>query len=128
MSAPVSGLLILDVPRLPTPVPGLSPAELAGRTTRSIGQALVSRSSDVEDATWRQYLHRGGEALIELGPMRNAVLHSRPATVNERQRLHRWRIDPTEVVTISLEHLHGLLDAIEVHRRALDVLRPATGA
>lgn len=122
--ASLEGMLIFDLPRMPTVLPVISPETLAGRTTTTIGKQLVSLAGSVAEESWRRYLGRGGEALLDVGPRRNAVLHARPATIEGCQRLHRWRLHPTEVVSISSEYLNELLETIDVHRRELNALRP----
>lgn len=122
--ASIEGLLIFDLPRMPTTIDGLTPKALAGKTTTTIGKRLIDLSPSASDRTWQDYLFRGGQALEDLGPKRNAVLHARPATIDGQQRLHRWRLDPTEVMSISTAHLDGILDDIEDHRRDLNRLRP----
>lgn len=122
--ASIEGLLIFDLPRMPAMIEGLTPKHLAGKTTTVIGKRLLTLAPSIEDGDWREYVERGGEALVDLGPKRNSVLHSRPATVGGEQRLHRWRLEPTEVMSISAPHLDQLLDEIETHRRALNLLRP----
>lgn len=122
--ASIEGLLIFDLPRMPESVAGLSPEHLAGKTTTSIGKQLVALAPTIRHHAWRAYLKRGGEALTDLGPKRNSVLHARPAIIDGRQRLHRWRVDPTEVVPISSAYLTELLAEVDVHLDALNQLRP----
>lgn len=123
--ASIEGLLISDLPRMPLQVEGLSPRALASETTTTIGRCLVKLAPTIPDRPWQDYLLRGGVALKDLGPKRNSVLHARPATVDGEQRLHRWRLEPTEIMSISLAHLEQMLDEIEAHRRDLNRLRPA---
>lgn len=122
--ASIEGLLIFDLSRIPTSVEGLSPRALAGRTTTAIGRCLLERARSVPDQLWQDYLARGGEALADLGPKRNSVLHARPATIEGEQRLHRWRLEPTEIMSISMAHLDQILDEVEAHHRDLTRLRP----
>ncbi|WP_373071053.1 hypothetical protein [Gemmatimonas sp.] len=122
--ASLEGLLVFDLPRMPLTVEGLSPNALAGKTTTVIGRRLRELSATIPNRRWQDYLSRGGVALEDLGPKRNSVLHARPATVDGEQRIHRWRLEPTEIMSISLAHLDHLLDEIEVHRRDLNHLRP----
>lgn len=123
--ASIEGLLIFDLSRMPEKVEGLSPKTLAGKTTTTIGRRFLELAPAVSDQPWQNYLRRGGEALQDLGPKRNSVLHARPATIDGEQRLHRWRVEPTEIMPISLAHLEQMLDEVKAHRRALNRLRPA---
>lgn len=123
--ASLEGLLMFDLPRMTEPIAGLSPRDLAGDTTANIGRRLIALSSSVKDPDWRAYVERGGHALEAIGPRRNAVLHARPATIEGRQRLHRWRMRPAEVFSISKEHLIDLLEEIDAHRSELNQLRAA---
>jgi hypothetical protein len=122
--ASLEGLLLSDLPRMPTTIAELSPKELAGHTTTGIGRQLLTLAPSIQDRAWREYIGRGGEALVDLGPKRNSILHARPATIDGRRRLHRWRLEPTEIMPISLWHLGQLLDEIEAHRQVLTRLRP----
>jgi hypothetical protein len=122
--ASIEGLLLFDLPRMPETVDGLSPKDLAGHPTTRIGRQLVALAPSIRDRAWREYVERGGEALADLGPRRNSVLHARPASIAGEQRLQRWRIAPTEIMPISAQHLDELLEHIEVHRQALNRLRP----
>ena len=121
--ASIEGLLIFDLPRMPATIEGHTPKHLAGKTTTAIGKRLLTLAPSIGDRKWREYVVRGGEALVDLGPKRNSILHSRPATVDGEQRLHRWRLEPTEIMCISPTHLVGLLNEIETHRQALNLLR-----
>jgi hypothetical protein len=125
--ASVEGFLLSDLPRMPVAVEGLSPDALAGKTTTVIGRRLLELAPTIPVRPWRDYLSRGGEALEDLGPKRNAILHARPATIDGEQRLHRWRLEPTEIMSISFAHLEHLLNEIEAHRHELNRLRPAIG-
>jgi hypothetical protein len=123
--ASIEGLLILDLPRMENSVAGLSVEELAGKTTTEIGKRLVDLAPSIGEQGWRAYLTRGGEALLDLGPKRNSVLHARPATIEGHRRLHRWRINPTEIMPISSDYLSELLNEIDTHHQALNRLRPS---
>lgn len=121
--ASIEGLLIFDLPRLDNSTVELSVGALAGKTTTQIGRRLVDLAPSIGEHGWRAYLTRGGEALLDLGQKRNAVLHARPATIEGHQRLHRWRINPTEIMPISSDYLSELLNEIDAHRQALNRLR-----
>lgn len=122
--ASIEGMLLFDLPRMTERFVGLTPSALAGETTTTIGKRLRHVALTIPNPAWSSYLARGAEALEDLGPKRNAVLHARPATIDGEQRLHRWRLDPVEVMPISKAHLVNLLDEIEAHRRELNQLRP----
>lgn len=120
--AAIEGLLIFDLPRMPLTVPGLTPGDLAGDTTTGIGKKLTAGAAQAQDPAWTAYLERGGDALVDLGPRRNDVLHARPATIDGQQMLHRWR--PPLAQPIDVAFLEDLLDRIEAHRKDLTALRP----
>jgi hypothetical protein len=124
--ASIEGLLIFDLQRMPTAVGGLSPGALAGKTTTGIGRRFLELAPSVPEQPWREYLARGGEALVDLGPKRNSVLHARPATIEGAQRLLRWRLDPMEIIPISFTILAEMLDEVDAHLRELNRLRPPT--
>jgi hypothetical protein len=50
--ASLEGLLVFDLPRMQPPVDGLSPADLAGKTTTAIGRRIVELSP-VAQPPWR---------------------------------------------------------------------------
>lgn len=122
--ASLEGSLLFDLPRMPEAVGGLSPQDLAGYPTTLIGKRLVALAPSIRNESWRRYIERGGEALVDLGPRRNSVLHARPATIAGEQRLHRWRIKPREIMPITTRYLDELLEQIEAHRTNLNRLRP----
>jgi hypothetical protein len=91
----LEGMLIFDVPRLaPALPPSLTVVSLAGGTTRGIGQRFLDAALTVSDSGVRLYCEVGGQALRDVGSIRNDVLHARPATtVDGDQRLYRWVSD-----------------------------------
>lgn len=124
--ASIEGLLLFDLPRMPNPPVGATPAALAGKTTTGLGRALVDVSSQVADPGWSAYLSAGAAALMDIGPVRNAVLHARPATVDGAQQLHRWRLGSNaEIFTVTSDRLCDVLEKIELHRKTLNCLRPS---
>lgn len=50
--ASLEGMLIFDLQRMPTPVAGLSSADLSRETTTNIGKRLASGSAEAGDETW----------------------------------------------------------------------------
>jgi hypothetical protein len=88
--------------------------ELAGKTTGTIGRQLANPVllAQVADPVVRAWLAAGGDHLIEVAKVRNSVLHARPATVDGRQRLHRWDPSRGEVFTITEPLLTEMLDDI----------------
>ena len=88
----LEGLLIFDVPRLARALPvTFTAASLAGATTTGIGQRFIDVAGKVTDPGVQRYCAVGGQALREVGTIRNDVLHARPATSPDGgQRLYRW--------------------------------------
>jgi hypothetical protein len=98
-------------------------ANLAGRTTRDLGEQLVKHATQCTDRQVAAYLEAGGNALIEVAPQRNAVLHARPATDDlGRTRLYRWRLP--EAHFIDDTWLNRLVQRIDELRAELDAIRP----
>jgi hypothetical protein len=122
--ASMEGLLLFDLPRLEQMLPPeLNVANLAGRTTRDLGEQLVKHATQCTDRQVAAYLEAGGNALIEVAPQRNAVLHARPATDDlGRTRLYRWRLP--EAHFIDDTWLNRLVQRIDELRAELDAIRP----
>lgn len=67
---------------------------LEAMTTRQLGQYLVAHAPKCSSPQVAEYYRVGGEALIEIAPKRNAMLHSQPAVDGHdpegKLRLMRW--------------------------------------
>lgn len=130
MVAGVEGLLLFDLPRHATVMPtALSLDSLVGKTTVWIGKEFQKHAPMIADPTVRDYYVEGAERLVALGAMRNAMLHARPATINEKQRLNRWK--PASGKSAAESHpidepwLHAAIDLASEARYSLGKLRPA---
>lgn len=107
-----------DLTRLAEHLPkGLTVAALAGKTTGQIASALTKASPSIADEPTRRYLAVAGELLAKASAARNDLLHARPATTDEGQRLDRWKADDhrgphvAKVITTAwLEELNTNLD------------------
>ncbi|MGO4443085.1 hypothetical protein AB4Z42_06975 [Mycobacterium sp. 2YAF39] len=104
---------------------------LTGKTTTKLGQWLIDLASEIGDAEVGGYFRRGGEALLEIAPKRNAMLHSWIGVdgrdPRERVRLLRWRINETEYEEphmVSDEWLDELISQIRTLRKGLVSSRP----
>src|SRR5262245_24294611 len=76
----IEGLLLFDLSRLAGSVPPeLLVSRLASMTTRQIGDELTKYAAHCSDDV-APYVKKGGEALTEIAPPRNDVLHARAAT------------------------------------------------
>jgi hypothetical protein len=69
----------------------LDVSRLAGKTTGDIGRTIGSHLAKAGDPDLRLWLDAAARNLTEVADLRNHVLHARPATVDERQVLYRWR-------------------------------------
>jgi hypothetical protein len=119
-----------DLARHATVVPSaLSVAELAGQTTGTIAERIRQQVSAVTDPAVAAWLRAGSEHLDRAAKIRNPVLHARPTTVGDAQRLHRWkaadRRGGAESLTITVQVLRDGIAEIERRGRDLGQLRPA---
>lgn len=60
---------------------------LAGKSTGQISGALSKEVDKIGDDDVRAYVELAGQLLGEASKMRNDLLHARPATIGEDQRL-----------------------------------------
>jgi hypothetical protein len=87
----------------------------------------VKHSKECTDEQVAAYLDAGGRALLEIAPLRNAMLDARPATDPEgQQRLYRWHVlkRPQEAHFIDDAHLDRLIERITALDREVSRLRP----
>jgi hypothetical protein len=116
-----------DLPRVSGLPPELQLRALVGNTTGAMGRRMGDARllAKVADPKVRAWLEAAGEHLVEVAARRNSVLHARPATVEGRQRLHRW--DPTrgEFYTVTDQLLEEILVDIKERIGNLGTLRIA---
>ena len=118
-----------DLPGLAQYLPSeLTTTMLAGKSTGQIAGALSKKASEVGDHDVRSYVAKAGEVLSEAAELRNDVLHARPATFGNDQRLSRWKPadwkGPTRTVAIDIAWLSRAIDRLSELSTALDNLRP----
>ncbi|WP_144833016.1 hypothetical protein [Microbacterium sp. BH-3-3-3] len=114
-----------DLYRLRACVPdSLTAGHLAGQTTGTIASRLLDASKRISEAEVAAFIRAGGEALSEAATLRNAVLHARPATIDDEQRLYRWRLgSKPEAFAISDEWLDNTLLTIAKLSHSVDAAR-----
>lgn len=100
-------------------------------TTRQLGEYLIAHAPKSIEAGLAEYYRIGGEALVEVAPKRNAMLHSQPAVdgsdTDRRLRLVRWRISETNYEAphmISDEWLDQVIQRIQELRLRVVGVRP----
>lgn len=133
----LEGLLKSDLVRFhPLLPPALDFATPQGRsvtakTTKQLGLYFVAHAPKSTDAAVAEYYRVGGEALVEIGPKRNAMLHSQPGIdgndPQRKLRLMRWRHDNgerSEAFIISDEWLDEFVAQIMTLRREVVAARP----
>jgi hypothetical protein len=98
-------------------------------TTRQLGEYFIAHAPKSTDADLAEYYRLGGEALVEVAPRRNAMLHSQPGIdgldPEKKVRLMRWRISET-----NFEAPHMISDEWldEVIQRTQELRRQVVGA
>jgi hypothetical protein len=109
-------------PALPA---GLTVAKLASKTTGAIAASLRTAAVAITVDAVRDYVEAAATALDDVSTRRNHLLHARPATIDGKQRLYRWRSTPGNQFPITVAWLDeqiGALndagDAMLAHRRA----------
>jgi hypothetical protein len=98
----LEGWLITDLVRFHSVLPpGLDFATMegmrvTGMTTTKMGRYFLDHAPATTDSRVAEYYRVGGQALLEIGPKRNAMLHARPGVdgydPEQKLRLVRWRI------------------------------------
>ena len=118
-------LILGDLSRHPDLPASLTVANRAGRTTGGIAAYVRRAASDVAQHEVRDWLLVGARRLEQAAAIRNHLLHARPATVDGKQRLHRWRLqkEVTDAFTISDDWLDEQLRTIEWMHFEVDALR-----
>lgn len=108
--------------------PDLTTTALAGKSTGQIAGVFAKAASAVTDDDVRAYVEQAGRLLGEASEMRNDMLHARPATVGEDQRLYRWKPDDwrgqARTFVIDLAWLNRTIDQLSEASRALGGVRP----
>jgi len=109
----VEWLLLGDLSRLPDLPEQLTVGSLAGKPTGRIASEVDAHLPAVPDPEVRRFLSVSAQALHDLAPLRNHILHARPATIDGAQRLNRWRLLPDgsgEAFQIDEAFLQSVLD------------------
>jgi hypothetical protein len=86
----VEGYLLGDLVRIPGLPSELSFDNLSYLTTGQIADKVDQYNSSALDPTVHSFLTTCAKWLRVLAPLRNDILHARPATVDDSQRLFRW--------------------------------------
>jgi hypothetical protein len=118
-----------DLPGLAQYLPAdLTTSGLAGKTTGQIGGALGKAVDKIGDDDVRAYVELAGQLLCEASDLRNDLLHARPATVDENQRLYRWKMadrrGPHRALVIDTAWLERAIDKLSASAVALNDIRP----
>ena len=118
-----------DLPGLAQYLPtDLTTSALAGKSTGQIAGALSKAAGEISDDVVRAYIELVGRVLGEAAEMRNDMLHARPATIGEDQRLYRWK--PTDwrgagrAFVIDTAWLNSTIDKLSAASAALGNIRP----
>lgn len=115
----LSGRLAARVP------PTLDLVALAGATTGRIVTTIRKALPSVTDAAVVAFLAKSADELEAASKLRNALLHARPATIEDKQRLYRWSPNHGETFPISDSWLDGAIDSIASGLLVVDRLRSA---
>lgn len=118
-----------DLPGLEQHLPAdLTTSALAGKSTGQIAWALTRAGGEIGDDDVRAYVEEAGRVLGEAAERRNDMLHARPATIGEDQRLYRWkpadRRGPGRAFAIDISWLNGTIDELSKASTALGNVRP----
>lgn len=87
----LEGLVLGELGSRPGVPSELAAGKLAGRTMTKIADAIAKHLACVEHGDFRGWLQEAGNQLRITAEQRNHALHARPATLDEGQRLYRWR-------------------------------------
>ena len=81
-----------DLPGLAQYLPAdLTTSALAGKSTGQIARVLSKAAKQIGDDDVRAYVEEAGRLLGDGAEKRNDMLHARPATIGDDQRLYRWK-------------------------------------
>lgn len=113
-----------DLATLEKAIPAsLNVGALAGKTTGAIAKSLRDAVPAISLVAVRDYIDAAATALDDVSGRRNDVLHARPAAVDGRQRLYRWRLSPGDQFPISVEWLDEQIAAVVAAGDAMYNLR-----
>jgi hypothetical protein len=118
-----------DLPGLAQYLPvDLDIPTLAGKTTGNIAAALTAAASAIKDEEVRSYVAEAGRLLCKARELRNDLLHARPATIGQEQRLYRWKMSdhqgPGRALVIDIDWLESAVDELSAASVALTAIRP----
>jgi hypothetical protein len=118
-----------DLPGLAQYLPAdLTTSALAGKSTGQIAGALSEAVDEIGDDDVRAYVELAGRLLGEAAESRNDMLHARPATIGEDQRLYRWKPSdwrgPGRAFVIDIAWLNTTIDKLSAASSALGGVRP----
>jgi hypothetical protein len=135
--AELEGMLVYDLVRLRDRLPpdmdlfGPEGGKVTGKTTIKLGEHFTKAAPKISDPVIAEYYRVGGEALLNIGPRRNALLHSHPGLdsvgpdANLRLMRMRWqRGGDHELHLISDEWLDLTLELIAALRAQVEAVRP----
>ncbi len=118
-----------DLPGLAHHVPAeLTTSALAGKSTGQIADVLAKAAEEISDDDVRTYVQEAGRVLGDAAKLRNDLLHARPATIGEDQRLFRWTPDdwrgPGRAFAIDTAWLNRTIDQLSKASTSLGNVRP----
>ncbi|TXH16903.1 MAG: hypothetical protein E6R06_30090 [Mycobacterium sp.] len=118
-----------DLPGLAQYLPaGLTSPALAGKSTGQIAGELSKHASEIGDGDVRSYVEKAGKVLSEAAGLRNDMLHARPATIGNDQRLYRWKPadwrGSARTFVIDTAWLNQTIDRLSEISTALGNVRP----
>lgn len=134
--AAIEGMLIYDLVRFRRVVPPelnfMTPTgmQITAMTTRGVGDYLVAHAPKCTNAKVETYLGIGGARLIEIAPLRNAMLHSQPGidATDPREPLRLLRMVPKpdidEPSVITDDWLDAFIQRLGEMFTELECLRP----
>ena len=123
----LEGLIRYDLYRLNPPPPDLDIWQIARDTMGSLSRKIGKHSSVESDPQKQKWLKACDEALDELTSMRNAMIHSFPATIDGTQVLNRWTArtatQPQEAFPITEQGLNDLRERAYSHITKINKVR-----